>query len=428
VCARSQVALNGTQNESLLAVWQPWTASLQAESATPYRLSMCRAVSHDAGRSWRLMGTIDVGKVPTCDPLALCSFGVSPRLAFAPVPDAAQPDSGMALMTLGRASYLGAGLALWVTNAVFGSAVPAFADAVFNIAALHNDGLPMPTGTTGEADESHFTLGFVAGGATDPETKRPEPAESSSIADLHVLESNTTHVQVLVLYTLAKGVFLPDWYQHIAFPVRTVRNQTALFSMKLTVSIVAPPPSPPPTGQQYLTWYDAFPEEQIALAKPGPNLIWRSGNVTELHAQATDLGVKAMWSFNEFCLEDYKVFQEPYCGATRHLCTPNTSRPCPVGNPHCHVCPFGKPCLGTEIVQGKPKNCSYCTCPTTRSTELAVNWTTHVQRLAEMIAPLPNIVGLWMGDEPEIGGMSGDSLCAGRCATVMPRFLMILSR
>ena len=82
------------------------------------------------------------------------------------------------------------------------------------------------------------------------------------------------------------------------------------------------------------------------------------------------------------CSADTKIFQEPFCGAD-------------------------------HPAHGSP-------------TGLAANWTLHVPALAEMLGRAPNVVGLFLGDEPEIGGLSGAQMCA--VATVLKQELAVAGR
>ena len=382
--ARLSAANMSDADADLLVVWQPYHAS------KPYQNSVCRATSRSGGRTWTFEHTVNNGK--TFFLSSVHSYGVSPRVAFAPVDAAGDTGGGLALMTQGRASALGAGLSLWVTKIWDKDAE--FSDSWFNLASLHNDALPSITDT-----ERAFTKGFVDG--------EVDPEEAGATTDIRVLSSNASHAEIIVLYTKSKGAFLPDWHSHIGFPRKVEQNQTILFSMRLAVSTV-PPPTPKPASQlEYLTWYDSYPEEQIELTKPGPNLIWHSGDPAVLHAQATKLGVKALWAFNEYCGAEFRIFNAPYCGGERVYCNPNATK---------ISCPFGKACPRPPSKQCKlpPKKGRpnwLCECPGLE-TQLAVNWTQHVHNVAALVANLSSIVGLWMGDEPEIGGMSGDSLCA----------------
>lgn len=409
-------------NAVLQAVWQP--------SGKPGKVSMCRAVSLDSGKTWHFDHTVDNGK----DALSsVHSFGISPKVAFAPTATAGSPDGdGIVVMTQGRASALGAGLSLWVSRVSHDPhklSTITMSDSWFNLASLHNDGVAL------NATELEFTDGFVDG--------HVDPGEGGSSTAVRLLRSNASHMELIALYVKNQGEFLPNWYEHIGYPVKVVQNDSILFAMHLTVSLVAPPPPKPTNQLQYLTWYDSFSDEQINMTAPGPNLIWHSGNVSVLHAQATQLGVSAMWAFNEYCSRGFRIFDNPYCGEERLECMANSTK-------YQSSCPFGKACP----TDGKacPKPGGPCRCPYPPA-QLALNWTTSVQNVAALLTDKPRIVGLWMGgelnsppllqlrrnrgitlmrpcplsprvitalltlprivtDEPEIGGMSGDSLCA----------------
>ncbi len=387
-----------TSSTTLVAVWQPH------RPGRPYKGSICRATSHDAGRSWQFHGTINEGKDVFLS--TVHSYGISPRLAYAPT----SPSSGFALVTQGRSSALGAGLSIWVTRVSIGDStsttrgrgsestadnvpVMSFSDKWFNLAALHNDALASIVDT-----ERSFTNGFVSG--------EVDPAEAGSGTGLHVLSSNSTHAELVVLYSKRKGLFLPDWYKHIGFPTKVQQNETILFSMRIRVSTLQPPAQDNKSQLEYITWYDSYPEEQLELTKPGPNLIWASGDPAALDAKARSLGVSAMWAFNEYCAAEYRIFDAPYCGDDRVYCNPNIT----------DSCPFGKACPQPPDEQCKippKKNQPHwlCECPYPAA-QLALNWTQHVHAVAALLQNKTSIVGLWMGDEPEIGGMASDSLCA----------------
>ena len=380
----------------LVAVWQPYRAT------TPYKGSMCRATSHNAGQSWQFHGTVNEGKNFFLS--SVHSYGVSPRLAYAPT----SQSSGFALMTQGRSSAVGAGLALWASQVSLGErtalsserrsapdAVPAtsFSDKYFNLAALHNDALLSIVDS-----QRSFTTGFVSGDV--------DPAEAGAGTDIHVVSTNSTHAELVVLYSKSKGAFLPDWYTHIGFPTKILQNQTILFSMRIRLTTVQPTPPRNTSQLEYITWYDSYPEEQLELTKPGPNLIWAGGDPDALDAQATRLGVKAMWAFNGYCGAPYRIFDAPYCGNDRVYCNPNISDSCPFGK----ACPK-PPDKQCKIAPAKGRPNWLCECPYPAA-QLALNWTDHVETVAMLVQNKSSIVGLWMGDEPEIGGMSSDSLCA----------------
>ena len=392
-------ALTGSATSTMLvAVWQPYRAT------KPYKGSMCRATSHDAGQSWQLDGTINEGKNFFLS--TVHSYGISPRLAYAPT----SQSSGFALMTQGRSSALGSGLALWISRVSIGASqmpllehrsksaadsvpVMSFSDKWFNLAALHNDALPSIVDT-----QRSFTNGFVSGNV--------DPAEAGASTDLHVLSSNATHAELIVLYSKSKGLFLPDWYTHVGFPTKVEQNQTILFSMRVRVTTLQPPPPSNTTQLEYITWYDDYPEEQLQLTKPGPNLIWAGGDPAVLDATARSLGVRAMWAFNGYCGAQYRIFDAPYCGEDRVYCNPNITDSCPFGK----ACPQ-PPDKQCKMPPTKSRPNWLCECPYPEA-QLALNWTDHVQAVASLVQNKTSIVGLWMGDEPEIGGMSSDSLCA----------------
>lgn len=384
-------ASTSSSSTTIVAVWQPYRPS------TPYKGSMCRATSHDAGQSWQFHGTINEGKSFFLS--AVHSYGISPRLAYAPT----SPSSGFALMTQGRSSALGAGLAIWASQVSIDDSwsesgadsipVMSFSDKWFNLAALHNDALTSIVDT-----ERTFTDGFVAGDV--------DPAEAGFGTDLHVLSSNSTHTELIVLYTKRKGQFLPNWYTHIGFPMKIQQNETILFSMRVRVSTLQPPAHVNTSQLEYITWYDSYPEEQLELTKPGPNLIWASGDPAALDAKAKGLGVSAMWAFNEYCEAPYRIFNAPYCGDDRVHCDPNITDSCPFGK----ACPQ-PPDKQCKIPPKKNQPHWLCECPYPAA-QLALNWTQHVHAVAALLQNKTSIVGLWMGDEPEIGGMASDSLCA----------------
>ena len=272
-------------------------------------------------------------------------------------------------MTQGRASALGAGLSLWVTR--IKDKDSEFTDSWFNLADLHNEALPSIT----DAERS-FTTGFVRG-TVDPEEAGPS-------TDIHLLSSNASHAEALLLYTKSNGSFMPDFYTHIGLPEKVEQSQTIVFALRVVVGIV-PPPAPKLVSQlEYLTWYDAYPEEQMLLTQPGPNLLWHSGDPAVLQAQATRLGMKALWAFNEYCTAPYRIFNAPYCGAERVYCDPNSTDT---------TCPFGKACPRPPSKQCKlpPKKGRphwTCECPGLE-TQLALNWTQHVQHEAHRQSSRP---------------------------------------
>ena len=112
------------------------------------------------------------------------------------------------------------------------------------------------------------------------------------------------------------------------------------------------------------------------------NLIWDAGNVSELNAVAGRLGVKAMWSWVALCSADLKVMQEPYCGADKGAKG------------------------GTRGLSG--------------------NWSLHIKKIAQMMVGQSNVVGMWLGDEPEIAGFPSNQLCA--LATTLKRELALVGR
>ena len=72
----SVVQLHDKSSSSLLAVWVAWRAD-----GVQYYGSKCMAVSHDAGSSWQQLGTV----APIKSAAGMQgTFGVSPRLAYAP--------------------------------------------------------------------------------------------------------------------------------------------------------------------------------------------------------------------------------------------------------------------------------------------------------------------------------------------------------
>eukprot|EP01052_Picozoa_sp_SAG31_P009369 SAG31_NODE_490_length_14932_cov_9.350300_6_plen_778_part_00 len=395
----THIGMNETGlNARLVAVWQPHTPS------KPYKSSMCRASSYDGGRSWNFQGTVDEGK-NFFSPSTVHSYGILPRTGYAPTSAVA----GLMFMTQGRSSALGAGLALWASkvsveslstkfrnNTLHSSSSHtsiSFADNYFNLAAMHNDALTSITDT-----QRSFTTGFVKGDV--------DPDEAGFGTDVQVISSNATNVEMIVLYSKSKGLFLPDWHSHIGFPAKVEQNETILFSMRIRVSTLAPPLAKNVSQLEYITWYDSYPEEQQELTKPGPNLIWASGDPAALEAKASALGVKAMWAFNEYCANPYRIFDAPYCGNDRVHCIPNATAACPFGK----ACPQ-PPSKQCKLPPKKGQDHWLCECPYPPA-QLALNWTQHVVNVAELIRNKSRIVGLWMGDEPEIGGMSSDSLCA----------------
>jgi hypothetical protein len=366
-------------NGNLLAVWQPTTGR------KPFEVSMCRAVSQDGARTWQFYHTINNGKDYALS--SVHSFGISPQVAFAPTAAAGAPDGdGMVVMTQGQASAFGIGLSLWVSRVSHETGVEiaastglrsnvaggtiTWADSLSNLAEMHNDGVAL------NATELEFTNGFVDG--------HVDPGEGGSITDIHVLRSNTSHIELIAIYVKNKGEFLPNWYDHIGFPVKVVQNNSILFAMHLTVSLVLPQQPKPISQLKYLTWYDSYSEEQMHLTAPGPNLIWHAGDPAVLHDQATQLGVSALWAFNEYCQPGFKIFSEPYCGEDRVYCMANSSK-------YPAICPFGKACPGGKAC---PKPGAPCRCSMS-PTQLALNWTTSVQNVAALLTDKPRIVGLW---------------------------------
>jgi hypothetical protein len=337
----SMVQLNST---TLLAVWQPWN------DKAVYGSSQCMAVSHTGGLTWITMGTVKPSKSTSG---IVASFGVSPKLAWAPQPFGT-PPGGFALMAVGRAGkgygdggYPGSGLQLWASSLDTSSPVTTddslrSAWTSLNLAEAHNDGIaPNETDLT-------FTESFVDG--TDNNW------ESSGILDLMHLSSNTTHAEFLVVYDRQKGNFKPDF--HRFDPTRpnwrSVANRSTVFAMRISASTVPPEPPPFPKNQlQYLTYYDV---DAAAVNLTGANLIWgRGSNVTALNDAAGQLGVKAMWAFVGECGLSTKCYQEPYCGADR---------------PH----------------QKGPTH------------GLSGNWSLHVSAVANQMVGQSNVVGMWMGD------------------------------
>ena len=113
-----------------------------------------------------------------------------------------------------------------------------------------------------------------------------------------------------------------------------------------------------------------------------------------------------MWAFNEYCEAPYRIFNAPYCGDDRVHCDPNITDSCPFGK----ACPQ-PPDKQCKIPPKKNQPHWLCECPYPAA-QLALNWTQHVHAVAALLQNKTSIVGLWMGDEPEIGGMASDSLCA----------------
>ena len=104
--------------------------------------------------------------------------------------------------------------------------------------------------------------------------------------------------------------------------------------------------------------------------------------MSELNAVAGRLGVKAMWSWVARCSADLKVMQEPYCGADKGAKG------------------------GTRGLSG--------------------NWSLHIKKIAQMMVGQSNVVGMWLGDEPEIAGFPSNQLCA--LATTLKRELALVGR
>lgn len=401
----TRMAANATDpNSNLLAVWQPF------KSEKPFGVSMCRAVSRDSGRSWLFLDTVHSGKGLS----SVHSFGVSPQVAFAPTGGGggATDGGGVVVMSQGRASASGIGLSLWLSRVshAAGPAAPGslkWSDDMSNLAALHNDYVALNA-------TLEFTDGFVDG--------RVDPQEAGAATAIHVLGANSSHAELLALYTKSKGAFMPNWYSHIGYVTKLQQADSILFALRVTIGLTPPPPPANRTASRikWLTWYDAYTEEQMNMTSPGPNLILNGGDPQALHDQATHLGVQAMWAFNRYCIKGMKIFQEPYCGVDRVYCLQNSTM-------FPNICPFGKACPapGSTACPTLGPGGS-CKCPVDNIHQLAINWTNAVRNVATLLADKPRIVGLWMGDEPEINGMSGDSLCA--VASEMKRALFRVGR
>ena len=139
-----------------------------------------------------------------------------------------------------------------------------------------------------------------------------------------------------------------------------------------------PPPLPPPEAPcvhthtcvpRWMTWYNSRTQtkdhgqiDDENMVNTGANLVW-STNLTDLkRVTASQQQLKGMWSISALCTGSFgvQIFNEPYCAG-------------PTG--------------------------------------LNSNWTAGADFVAATLADLPAIVGVFLGDEPEIGGVPYTEMC-----------------
>ena len=116
---------------------------------------------------------------------------------------------------------------------------------------------------------------------------------------------------------------------------------------------------------RYFTWYDIDAANQTRY---GANLVW-DRNLTLLDVAYTDFKVQGMWSITGYCTPGVnQVYGEPYCGGS------------------------------TGLVDPACKNASTC-------------WKVGAKWAVEQVIGRPHVVGLYLGDEPEISGVPGTQMC-----------------
>lgn len=142
------------------------------------------------------------------------------------------------------------------------------------------------------------------------------------------------------------------------------RSHVALASMLLWAGLeaaaVGSSPVVMPPGAvnvpKWFTWYDADPFNQ----KNRSNLVW-DRDLLMLDGAYKNYSIKGMWSIvGGTCRPGQAIFGEPYCGGAHGL---------------------------TE------------------------NWRGAASWVAGQVANRPHIVGLWLGDEPEVLGVPGTMMC-----------------
>jgi hypothetical protein len=117
---------------------------------------------------------------------------------------------------------------------------------------------------------------------------------------------------------------------------------------------------------RYFTWYDIDADNQT---KYGANLVW-DRNLTTLDKAFADYKVQGMWSITGRCdVGVNKVYGEPYCGGATGLVDPS--------------------CTNTS------------TC-----------WKVGAKWAVNQIVGRPHIIGMYLGDEPEIMGVPGEQMCS----------------
>jgi hypothetical protein len=117
---------------------------------------------------------------------------------------------------------------------------------------------------------------------------------------------------------------------------------------------------------RYLTWYDFEPINQTRY---GANLVW-DRNLTALDGAWGALAVRGMWSITGRCRAGVdQIYGEPYCGGATGLVDPDCS------------------------------NASTC-------------WKVGAAWAVAQVVSRPHVIGMYLGDEPEIAGVPGAQMCA----------------
>ena len=126
-------------------------------------------------------------------------------------------------------------------------------------------------------------------------------------------------------------------------------------------SCAAPPVPAPPGGWKpdWMTFYELDVGTNGSGTTSFTNLVWGS-DLKLLEAAALKFNRKAMWSFVSNCQAGQQVFGEPYCGGPTGLCSA---------------------------------------------------WKVGVNYTVAQVRSRPWLVGLWLGDEPEILGVDYPSMC-----------------
>ena len=105
----------------------------------------------------------------------------------------------------------------------------------------------------------------------------------------------------------------------------------------------------------YFTWYDADAPNQHAFS----NLLW-DRNLTTLDDGFADYQLRAMWSITARCEPGQQIYGEPYCGG---------------------------------------------------ATGLVPDWHSGVDWAVAQVVGRAHVVGIYLGDEPEIMGVPGEQMC-----------------